>query len=162
MFENDEFVNGTNEAYLRLVQLSERINDAGVYDQVKALLDIDEFTNYMATELYIGNDDWPNNNVKAYRSQMDGRFRFVCFDLDYAFNAWDHRLSSLNDYNDVKMVQLFKNLLKHDAYRKKFIDTFCIVAGSVFEKTRATAIINELADAMRPMSQYDGLLPVCQ
>ena len=159
MFENDKFVNGTDEAFQRLVDLSERINDAGVYDQVKALLDIDEFTNYMATELYIGNDDWPNNNVKAYRSQMDGRFRFVCFDLDYAFNAWDHRLSSLNDYNDVKMVQLFKNLLKHDAYRKKFIDTFCIVAGSVFEKTRATAIINELADAMRPMSQYDGLLP---
>ena len=159
MFENDEFVNGTDEAYLRLVDLIEHINDAGVYDQVKALLDIDEFTNYMATELYIGNDDWPENNVKAYRSQMDGRFRFVCFDLDYAFNAWDRRLSSLDDYNYVKMVRLFKNLLKHDAYRKKFIDTFCIVAGSVFEKTRATAIINELADAMRPMSQYDGMLP---
>ena len=159
MFENDEFVNGTDEAYLRLVKLSEHINDAGVYDQVKALLDIDEFTNYMATELYIGNDDWPENNVKAYRSQMDGRFRFVCFDLDYAFNAWDRRLSSLDDYNYVKMVRLFKNLLKHDAYRKKFIDTFCIMAGSVFEKTRATAIVNELADAMRPMSQYDGVLP---
>ena len=41
---------------------------------------------------------------------------------------------------------LFKNLLKHDAYRKKFIDTFCIMAGSVFEKRRASAIVDELAD----------------
>ena len=57
------------------------------------------------------------------------------------------------------MVKLFKNLLKHDEYRKKFIDTFCIIAGSVFEKERATAIVNELADAMRPMSQYDGMSP---
>ena len=57
------------------------------------------------------------------------------------------------------MVRLFQNLLTHDGYRKKFIDTFCIVAGSVFEKERATAIVDELADAMRPMSQYDGKLP---
>ena len=99
MFENDKFKNGNDEAYQRLVDLSERINDEGVYDEVKTLLDIDEFTNYMAAELFIGNDDWPNNNVKAYRSQHDGRFRFVCFDLDYSFNIWDHTLkSSLDGY----------------------------------------------------------------
>ena len=160
MFENDKFKNGNDEAYQRLVALSEHINDEGVYDEVKTLLDIDEFTNYMAAELFIGNDDWPNNNVKAYRSQHDGRFRFVCFDLDYSFNIWDHTLkSSLNDYKWVKMVQMFLNLLQHDEYRRKFIDTFCIVGGSVFERERATAIVNELADAMRPMSQYDGKLP---
>ena len=160
MFENDKFKNGNDEAYQRLVDLSEHINDEGVYDEVKTLLDIDEFTNYMAAELFIGNDDWPNNNVKAYRSQHDGRFRFVCFDLDYSFNIWDHTLkSSLDGYKWVKMVQMFLNLLQHDEYRRKFIDTFCIVGGSVFERERATAIVNELADAMRPMSQYDGKLP---
>ena len=159
MFENSEFTNGNDAAYRQLCELSERINDEGVYDEVKTLLDIDEFTNYMATELFLGNDDWPDNNVKGYRSQQDGRFRFVCFDLDYTFNRWDHRISSLNSYTDVAMVKLFLNLLKHDEYRKKFIDTFCIVGGSVFEKQRATAIVDELADAMRPMSQYDGYLP---
>ena len=159
MFENQTFKNGTAEVYERLIALSEHINDAGVYDEVKALLDIDEFTNYMATELYLGNDDWPENNVKAYRSQKDGRYRFVCFDLDYSFNPWGRSLASLDDYGWVDMVRLFQNLLTHDGYRKKFIDTFCIVAGSVFEKERATAIVDELADAMRPMSQYDGKLP---
>ena len=159
MFENSEFKNGTDAVYNRLVELSDHINDAGVYDEVMSLLDIDEFTNYMAAELYLGNDDWPNNNVKAYRSQNDGRFRFICFDLDYAFNEWDHTIASLNDYRSTKMVRLFLNLLNHDEYRRKFIDTFCIVAGSVFEKERVTAIVDELADAMRPMSQYDGKLP---
>ena len=160
MFENSEFTNGTRDAYDQLLALSEHINDEGVYDEVKTLLDIDEFTNYMAAELYIGNDDWPNNNVKAYRYQDNGHYRFVCFDLDYALNEWDHTLAStLNDNEYVDMIRLFKNLLKHDEYRKKFIDTFCIMGGSVFEKDRATAIVNELADAMRPMSQYDGMLP---
>ena len=160
MFENSTMTNGTEDAYNQLLSLSENINSDGVYDEVKTLLDIDEFANYMAAELYLGNDDWPNNNVKAYRSQNGGRYRFVCYDLDYAFNDWGHTLaSSINDYNYVNMIRLFRNLLKHDEFRKKFIDTFCIMAGSVFEKDRATAIVDELANAMRPMSQYDGKLP---
>jgi hypothetical protein len=158
-FENKTFKNGTDEAYLHLVDISEHINQPGVYDEVKHLLDIDEFCNYMAAELYIGNDDWPENNVKAYRSRNDGRFRFICFDLDYAFNPWDRTISSIDNYDDVKMVYLFQNLLKHDEFRRQFIDTFCIIAGSVFERERATAIVDELAEQMRPMSELDGYTP---
>ena len=159
MFENNTFKNGTAEAFNHLVELSGRINEEGVYDQVMALLDVDEFTNYMAAELFLGNDDWPNNNVKAYRSRNDGRFRFILFDLDQPFNAWGHTISSLDSFSSEKIVRLFKNLLQHDGYRKKFIDTICIMAGSVFEKERATAIINELADAMRPMQQIENRTP---
>ena len=160
MFENTTFTNGNDKVYQQLVSLSARINEEGVYDQVTQLLDIDEFTNYMAAELFLGNDDWPNNNVKGYRSQKDGRYRFIIFDLDQPFNAWGHTItSSIDNYQTYKFVQLFKNLLQHDEYRKKFIDTFCIMAGSVFEKERATAIINELADAMRPMQKLDNRNP---
>ena len=161
MFENKTFKNGTDEAYQRLCKLSENINNEGVYEEVKSLLDIDEFSYYMAAELYLGNDDWPNNNVKAYRSQNDGRFRFILFDLDQPFNAWGHSLSSLDnsEFSSIPMVKLFKNLLKHDGYRRRFIDIFCIVAGSVFEKNRATAIVDSLADAMRPMQRLDNRNP---
>ena len=38
-------------------------------------------------------------------------------------------------------------------------EKFKDIAGSVFEKNRATAIVKELAAAMRPMSQLDGYLP---
>ena len=162
MFENGEFKNGTADVFEHLCELSTRINDPGVYDEVKALLDIDEFTNYMAVELFLGHDDWPNNNVKAYRSQDNGRYRFVLFDLDYAFygrNRSSNLGQVLDNFKEIPMVSLFLNLLKHDEYRKKFIDTYCIVGGSVFEKQRATAIVDELADAMRPMSELDGHLP---
>ena len=166
MFENTTFTNGTDKVFNHIVELSKEIASTrggrkeGAYDEVKQLLDIDEFTNYMAAELFLGNDDWPNNNVKAYRSQHDGRYRFIIFDLDQPFNAWDHTItSSIDNYQSYKMMQLFKNLLHHDEYRKKFIDTFCIMAGSAFEKERATAIINELADAMRPMQRLDSRTP---
>lgn len=156
-FENKEFKNGNDEAYKRLINLSEDVNGPGVYEEIRTLLDIDEFANYMAVEFYLGNDDWPDNNIKAYRSQKDGRFRFVCFDLDYAFNPWGRTISSsLNTYSKgedrVEMIVLFLNLLKHEGFRKQFIDTFCLVAGSVFEMERANSIVDELLADVKPMT----------
>ena len=161
MFENKKFKNGTDEAFEHLCLLAEHVNESGTYDEIRNLLDIDEFCNYMATELFLGNDDWPENNVKAYRNQNDGRFRFICFDLDYAFNPWnrDSFRKVLDEHDDVKMVKLFINLLNNDEFRRQFIDTFCLIGGSVFERVRAIAIVDELAESMRPMSQIDGLVP---
>ena len=161
MFENDTFKNGTKDAYRLLCQLAENSKDASAYEEVKRLLDIDEFVNYMAVELFLGNDDWPGNNVKAFRSQNDGRFRFICFDLDFVFNPWDRNTFNqvLDDYRGIRMISLFLNLLKNDGFCRKFIDTYCIVAGSVFEKERAAGIIDELVEMMHPMAEYDGLTP---
>ena len=162
MFENNEFKNGTDEAFNKLCELAKRINDPGVYDEVKALLDIDEFTNYMAAELFLGHDDWPDNNVKAYRSQDNGRYRFILFDLDYAFYGRGLKSSPgqvLDDNKKIAIISLFLNLIKHDEYRKKFIDTFCMMGGSVFEKQIASSIVDELAETMSPMAELDGYVP---
>lgn len=161
-FENFNFNNGTNDAWKHLLELSERIDSNNFPDEIKTLLDIDEFTNYMAVELYLGNSDWPNNNVKGYRSRNDGRFRFILFDLDQIFNYWCDmdRISTLDTkfYNE-PLVTLFRNLLRNNEYRKKFIDTFCIIGGSVFKGERVTTLVNEIADAMRPMQQLEGRDP---
>ena len=156
-FENKEFKNGNDEVYKRLCKLSEDVNVPGIYDQIKSLLDVDEFANYMAMEFFIGNDDWPDNNVKAYRSQLGGRFRFVSFDLDYAFNIRGRTISSiLNTYSNgdekVEMIVLFLNLLKHNGFRKQFIDTFCLVGGSVFERERVCSIVDDLLANVKPMT----------
>ena len=169
-FENMIMKNGDDIVLNRIFELGSNINAEGAYDELKTLLDIDEFTNYMAVTMFLDNDDWPNNNIKAYRSRNDGRYRFVSFDLDYAF-----ALRNFNKDNDDpftyflrfkdastvydesnfnrEIVRLFLNLLGHDDYRRKFIDTFCIVAGSVFEPTRAGKIVDELLANVKPMCQ---------
>ncbi len=179
-FENLEMKNGTDSVINRIFELGRHINDSGAYDELKTLLDIDEFTNYMAVTMFLDNDDWPNNNIKGYRSQKDGRYRFVSFDLDYAFALCgfnqhnDNPFSFFLDYKDAtnvqgkdnpnrEIVRLLLNLLGHDEYRRKFIDTFCVIAGSVFEPDRASAIVDELLTKVQPMTQlmkqqgiYDG------
>ena len=165
------FMVGTKDVLERIYELGEHANDVDAYEEIKQLLDIDEYINYMATELYLGSTDWPHNNIKGYRNQADGRYRFVTFDLDFAFknsnpftafenDQW-HKFNLIYDtheerYEEIRLVTLFLNMLNNDEFRKKFIDTFCLIGGSVFEKERATAIVNELADHVRPMMQLDG------
>lgn len=163
---------GTDESFLRLIELSENAADEATYEEIGQLLDIDEYVNYMAIELYISGTDWPQNNVKGFRSVNDGKFHFVLFDLDFAgakddpfsrfFGKEYYRFDQLYGYDfsqnkdlkgkrfekDIKFVTLFKNLLNNDTFRKKFIDTFCIVGGSVFTPERVKSIVSAAADKL--------------
>jgi hypothetical protein len=162
---------GTKESFDRLMKLCENAADDKTYEEIAQLLDIDEFINYMAVELHIGNWDWPQNNAKGFRDRNDGKFHFVLFDLDGAFsvgagdifntffNKEHYRFDTLHGYDyskdesiegkrlsgQIELVTLFKNLLANDTFRKKFIDAFCLLGGSVFQQYKVEEIVNEAA-----------------
>ena len=117
-FENETFKNGDDEALRRIYELGAKINDDGAYKKLQQLLDIDEYTNYMAVTLFLFNDDWPNNNIKGYRSRKDGKYRFVSFDLDYAFgkcvNGGDTNQDAFTHFNKYKTKTSGKNEQNHE------------------------------------------------
>ena len=169
-FENMKMKNGDDEVINRIFELGRNATDEAAYNELKTLLDIDEFTNYMAVTMFLDNDDWPNNNIKAYRSRNDGRYRFVSFDLDYAFALRNFNKNGDNPFSyflqfkdntkingegnaNREIVRLLLNLLGRDDYRRKFIDTFSLIAGSVFEPTRAGMIVDELLANVQQMCQ---------
>ena len=122
------------------------------YEAVKELLDVDEFINYMAVQCYFGGSDWmPNtNNIKYYRSRSDGgRFRYVLFDVDSAFDLDNH--SMFNDVADGRTGggetgKLFRNLLKYEPFRSQFLDVMCLVEGSIFEYNRSQEMAQRIYD----------------
>ena len=168
---NVVFMVGDSQVLERIYQLGEKATEPDAYEELKELLDIDEFINYMAVELFLGSTDWPHNNIKGFRNQDNGKYRFVTFDLDFAFknsnpftafanDQW-HTFNYIYDLNEerheeIKLVTFFLQMLSNEEFRKQFIDTYCLIGGSVFEKEKATAIVNELADRVRPMMQLDG------
>ena len=168
---NVVFMVGNSLVLERIYELGTHATEPDTYAELSEILDLDEFINYMAVELFLGSTDWPHNNIKGFRSQDNGRYRFVTFDLDFAFKNSNPFTAFANDqwhtfnyiydtqeerYEEIKLVTFFLNMLKNDQFRKKFIDAYCIIGGSVFEKERATAIVKELADFVRPMMQLDG------
>ena len=152
------------------------------------MLDIDEYINYMAAEMFLGSWDWPDNNVKGYRKHDDGRYRIVMFDMDAAFET-DNREMTENSsiamngnffywldgmqwhtfdyiydtgtrkYGEIKFCTFFFNMLKNDEFRKRFIDTFCIMGGSVFNTTKANAILTELAQRVTQTMGWEQKSP---
>ena len=159
---------GDRQAWERLYELSKTAANEESYAEIQTLMDVDEICNYMAVELYMGNDDWPKNNLKGWRPlDENGRFRFILYDIDHAFNLESPFTSFANkktwtwnplynEYNqsipritgEVEIVTIFLNLLKNKTFCRHFIDAFCIVAGSVFEPSRCEAIISELCTAV--------------
>ncbi len=156
---------GTKESFELWYDLSESCSDATVYEQIKEIVDIDEYCNYMAIEFYLGSTDWPQNNIKGWKPIMDGgKFRFILFDLDGAlattssFTTFANKQTYTFDLlygedvdhwtKEIEMVTIFLNMLQNDDFRKQFIDSYCLVAGSVFEPTRCEEIINELSNAV--------------
>ncbi len=170
---------GTDEAWKNLLSLSSSATDPLIYEQIKTtLLDVDEFCNYMAIQLYLGNNDWPQNNQKAWRPIAEnGKFRFVLYDLDAAFTnsspftvfqsrQWFtfcrlYDVPGVTNYTrEVEVVPLFLNLIKNEDFRRQFIDAFCLVGGSVYEPTRAVELVRKLVNVVEPMqlkeSGYSG------
>ena len=169
-FENMQMKNGTDSVLNRIFELAENATDDAAYNELKTLLDIDEFTNYMAVTMFLDNDDWPNNNIKAYRSRNGGRYRFISFDLDYAFATRNFNKDGDDPFKyflrfkdadrvydegnlNKEIVNLLLNLMSRDEFRRKFIDTFCLIAGSVFEPNRASKIVDELVGNVKDMCQ---------
>lgn len=161
---------GTPDAFNELVDvLSADAANSDTYAEICRVLDIDAYANYMATQLYLGNWDWPQNNVKGFRHRDGGKFRFVLFDLDGAFDSKANSIfntfmnkevytfdnlypSTLPRHvnEQIRFVTLFKNLLKNPDFCRRFIDAFCIIGGSVYEKNRSKEIISELLDRVEP------------
>ncbi|MBR6121131.1 MAG: Ig-like domain-containing protein [Prevotella sp.] len=164
---------GTPDAYNELVDvLSADAANPETYAEICRVLDIDNYVNYMAAEFYLGGTDWPQNNVKGYKLRDGGRFRFVMFDLDGVFATSDpfgtfmsketytfdplypESLGRLTDH--IRFVTLFKNLLKNADFRRRFIDAYCLMGGSVLEANRAAEIISELQERVDPAMTLEG------
>jgi len=167
---------GTKEAFDRWYRLAEDAADDAVYDEIKKLVDVDNFVNYIALEFYLGNWDWPKNNLKAFRPRTeDGRFRFVTFDLDGAFSVGDpfttfesKRIFTFDalrgEYSgqitaEIEVVTIFLNMLQNARFRKQFTDAFCLITGSVFEPSRCRQIITELATRIEEPLSYEWASP---
>ncbi|MBQ2951156.1 MAG: CotH kinase family protein [Prevotella sp.] len=167
---------GTDESFMQWYNLSANAADASTYEQIRQMVDIDEYINYMAVEFYLGGTDWPQNNIKGFKPRKEGgKFRFVLFDLDgtfattdvfntFEYKQYNHVFDLIYDTGEritgeIKWVTIFLNMLQNEQFRKQFIDTYCLVTGSVFEPQRCNAIIDSMATYTERVLSYEGKSP---
>ena len=142
------------------------------WNRVESTIDVENFAKYMAIEYYVGNIDWPHNNVKTYRylcapgekytdgTVFDGRYRYLLYDTDYGMglqfmgwfgnNAQDRILQDLCSTNE--HTGLFKGLLQREEFRNQFIGEVMSLMNSSFAGSSVEAVLNELNN-----SRYEEL-----
>lgn len=160
---------GDDTMFRRWMTLAQQLaddptNDA-IYADICEIVDIDEYCNYMAAECYIGSSDWitNSNNAKGYRSRQDGKFHLIMMDLDAAFSSTSMLGSLSNKLYDSRydtgknfLIDIFLNMLSYEPFKRRFVDAFCIVNGSVFDPERCTEIANALKDEMYKAIAFEG------
>ncbi len=151
---------GSKSPFLTWYSNSSIATDATVYQNLKDLVDIDEYINYMAANSYIGPSDWytNTNNIKGFRSQADGRFHMVMFDLDSGFDRTD-LIQTLRTYTGNEAASIFCNMLKNNEFKEQFITAYCIVDGSIFTDERTLEAANHVGSILEKPLSFDGRSP---
>ncbi|MFT4754995.1 MAG: hypothetical protein ACI9GM_000997 [Salibacteraceae bacterium] len=112
--------------------------------QLQAMLDVENFMDYIIFEDYIGNTDWPHNNARAF-SIAGSKIRFLLYDLDMATTRTNKPILPEMEYYDDHVSRIYQILLAQDP---DFKDRF--VARKEFWYTQLsielfTSIVDELA-----------------
>lgn len=151
---------GTKDRFRVLRDLTSQPASEENYKKICEMLDMDEFINYYAVQLYLGGDDWPTNNMKGFMDQEDGKFHLVLFDLDQCLRFDEQQLSRMTSNTSNSSTQIWTNLLnRYPQFRRQFVDAYSIVAGSVFDIDRAREIIRGVAERLEQPLSLENLEP---
>lgn len=142
---------GDTEAIDYVVELAAQLPDKDTYNELKELVDIDALVTYLMPELWTGNWDWPQNNIKLFRHRDGGKFRWVLYDLengfgDLSFNHFTDSEFGFNGYktSDGHTTKLIQGLLKQPEFQALLIDQMSVCLGSVFLPERFDALADSI------------------
>lgn len=146
---NDNVLQGRNEDYATFLKWLKK-NGCKTEEnlaRVAQTVDIDNYLDYVAVEMYIGNTDLLN--VKRYRSdEGDGKWRWVLFDTDWAFytdtDSYRRWLDPAGAGSGKKTDNtLFVQLMKNPDIKRKFLARF----GELMHKSWRSDLVLAKIDA---------------
>ncbi len=80
---NEELIEFLDGSDVVLQEFVDAVDNSDT-EKLKEMVDIESFIDYIVYEDYIGNSDWPYNNIEAYNVGENGKFRFFLYDLDFS------------------------------------------------------------------------------
>lgn len=155
-------VHGSADHYNAMIDYLKNndITQAAHYDYICQQMDKDEYINYQITQIFLGGQDWPGNNIKFWRSREKpyDRWRWVLYDLDHTFldpygNIMEEAAEvdcGCNWPNPSWSTYLFRRMLENKSFREEFIQRFFLYAGSHFSRERIHGIINQMQAVIAP------------
>lgn len=167
---------GSYEGYAQMLKFVGASDFSGAdnanYAELKKMIDVGNYADYMAAEIYYKNGDWPNNNVRAWRS-TDQPWKFMVYDLDHGFgwlwgvNNKEFDAASTNMFSWIKkgggnvpckttgcFANIYINLIKNPDFKRLFINRSCAMWDGYLNSSRISKVVNDMV-ATIPESEKD-------
>jgi|WetSurMetagenome_2_1015567.scaffolds.fasta_scaffold03212_7 hypothetical protein len=129
------------------------------YEYIKTQMDIDEFIDYEILHIYLGENDWPGNNIKFWNSGTWGhqKWRWICYDLDQTFIYTNvdalAKATATNGGtwpNPPWSTFLLRNLLTNSDFRNCFVQRYAFYLSTTFKPVNLNIIVQKFKSALEP------------
>lgn len=139
---NVEVIAGSNEKYYEMLNYlnGNDMTDDIVFSGVNDYLDIENYTNYIITQIYIANISY-NHNIKTWRENnfSDG-FKWLIYDTDRGYTEASRQVF-LSIYNHDPVL---KRLLENINYRNHFLQQTCSHINATFREPYIFHLVDSL------------------
>ncbi|HYC87320.1 MAG TPA: CotH kinase family protein, partial [Chryseosolibacter sp.] len=158
---------GTFSDYLNTLESMDLSGDEA-FTIIDNTIDVQEFINYITTEIYFCNTDWPGNNLKFWRQRsVNGKWRWVLWDLDFGMGLYPnvsyathptlHFATEANGPgwpNPPWATRHMRLLLQNPQFRTRLIQTMAASLSTTFQPARVNALIGAFQSKIAPEMPY--------
>lgn len=157
---------GDTQHYDEMIQYitSQNLEAAGVYESVGKRMEIPNYMDYKACEIFFYR--WDIGNHRLWRPRTpEGRWRWLQFDNDvgwggfgavqpaYSYNMLEADLSTdgrLNGHNGETTTFLLRRLINHPGFRRDFVNRMADLMNTILHPTNTTQRIRTFAAQLEP------------
>jgi hypothetical protein len=130
--------------------------DANYFTQADNYFDLKHYTDYIIGESWMGNVDWPGNNIKIYRSdKTQNRWRFALIDLELSMqpNGWtsctDNHIRYMLDRDpNIPYINIWLRSITNEVYRNYFINRYADQMNTSYKNEKLQAFEQAFFNSM--------------
>ena len=149
---------GSSVDYVALMDWLEthHLDNEENYSYVASQIDIDNYINYIQTELYANNRDWPANNIKKWRSTSPNtKWKWFLYDMDFGMgNDYSDYTNNIFEFataedgegwpNGPEHTLLLRRMLENEGFKTAFVNRMAVLLQMNFESSRVLARIEKM------------------
>lgn len=151
-----------NELYAKYSSMD--LTNDEICRELNGYIDLENYLQYFALEIYMANRDWPYNNMQAYRyvaaqgeeykedSVFDGRYRYLLYDVDTTMGLGSIRetLNTEQSFETLALLEergyapLFTALMEREDCRQYFVSCVCDLLNGAFATDNVAAVLEDM------------------
>lgn len=124
------------------------------YEKAKTYFDIDNLIDYQIAEIFVGNIDWPQNNVRLWRNRtetyspfasygQDGRWRYLFYDVDKSLGmVVDANFTNLEQALTKEENFIFRKFLENESFKNLFLARFSDKLNTTFRSENSLKLLD--------------------